>query len=334
MISRILLFLAIAAVLGAAALGGWLSQSLEPLADEAEPVLFTVEPGESLRGIATRLQREGLVRDVEATVLLARYRELGQKLSAGEFFLSADQSPSEILDVLVKGRPATYPVSIPEGLTAIEIGRIIADAGLVDREEFAAAFASADLLERWEIPAENLEGYLFPETYRFPKGLSGEQVVEVMLEQFEQAWKRVADRAGERGLSRHEVVILASIVEKETGAAEERPLIASVFANRIERNMRLESDPTIIYGIPNFDGNLRRRHLDDASNLYNTYQHAGLTPGPIANPGLESLEAVVAPAESDYLFFVSRNDGTHVFSKNYRDHVRAVDRYQRRRGGS
>ena len=332
MIRVFLLFLSIAAALGAAAVGGWLSQSLEPLADEAEPVLFTVAPGETLRGIATRLQREGLVRDVEATILLARYRELGQKLSAGEFWVAADQSPEEILGVLVKGKPATHPVSIPEGLTAREIGAIIADAGLVDRAAFDAAVSDPELLAKFDIPADDLEGYLFPETYRLPKGQSGKQVVTLLLEQFDRAWQQVAARAEARGLTKHEVVILASIVEKETGAAQERPLIASVFANRIERNMRLESDPTIIYGIAEFDGNLRRSHLRDASNPYNTYQHAGLTPGPISNPGLASLEAVVEPADTDYLFFVSRNDGTHIFSTNYRDHARAVDHYQRRGG--
>ena len=128
-----------------------------------------------------------------------------------------------------------------------------------------------------------------------------------------------------------EVVTLASIVEKETGAPEERPLIAGVFRNRLDRGMRLESDPTVIYGIPDFDGNLRRVHLDDDANPYNTYRIAGLPPGPIANPGAASLRAVVRPAETDYLYFVSRNDGTHVFSRSYREHLNAVNRYQKRR---
>jgi len=128
-----------------------------------------------------------------------------------------------------------------------------------------------------------------------------------------------------------EVVTLASIVEKETAAPEERSLIASVFRNRLKRGMRLETDPTVIYGIPDFDGNLRRRDLEDTANPYNTYQIPGLPPGPIANPGADALRAVVNPAESEYLFFVSRNDGTHVFSKTYAEHVRAVDQYQRKR---
>jgi UPF0755 protein len=152
-----------------------------------------------------------------------------------------------------------------------------------------------------------------------------------MVEQFHRAWRQIDEDARRRGLDKHEVVILASIVEKETGAAQERPLIASVFANRLERGMRLESDPTTIYGIPDFDGNLRRRDLENEDNRYNTYRHGGLPPGPIANPGLHALRAVVHPAQSDYLFFVSRNDGTHVFSATYREHVNAVNRYQRRK---
>ena len=152
----------------------------------------------------------------------------------------------------------------------------------------------------------------------------------MLVEQFKAAWREVEPRAVQRGLSMHEVVILASIVEKETGAPDERPLIASVFANRL-RHMRLESDPTVIYGVAGFDGNLRRSDLDDTANVYNTYQHYGLPPGPIANPGLDALRAVIDPTQSKMLYFVSRNDGTHEFSATYREHSDAVERYQRRR---
>jgi UPF0755 protein len=156
-------------------------------------------------------------------------------------------------------------------------------------------------------------------------------VVRVLVEQFRAAWHQVEARAAERGLSMNEVVTLASIVEKETGAPSERPMIASVFANRLRLNMRLESDPTVIYGVAAFDGNLRRSDLDDTANAYNTYQHYGLPPGPISNPGLDALRAAVDPAPSKLLYFVSRNDGTHEFSETYGQHVEAVDRYQRRR---
>ena len=152
-----------------------------------------------------------------------------------------------------------------------------------------------------------------------------------MVEHFKQAWREIQDWAGDHTLDMHDLVTLASIVEKETGVPDERPLIASVFANRLARGMRLESDPTVIYGIPDFDGNLRRSDLENGENPYNTYQIRGLPPGPIANPGIASLRAAAHPADTGYLYFVSRNDGTHVFSRSYRDHVNAVNRYQRRR---
>jgi UPF0755 protein len=153
-----------------------------------------------------------------------------------------------------------------------------------------------------------------------------------MVKQFDRVWEtRIAGLARDSALSKNEIVILASIVEKETAASEERPLIASVFLNRLGRGMRLETDPTVIYGIPDFDGNLRKRHLNDASNPYNTYRIPGLPPGAIANPGAEAMFAVVNPDSSEFLYFVSRNDGTHQFSATYREHVNAVNRYQRRR---
>lgn len=331
MIGRIAAYLTVAALLGGFTTVVWFMERLDPVLAEAPEKLFEVRRGDSLTAVANRLQEAGLIRDARATILFARWRGQESGLHVGEYWLSGALTPPEILERLTTGDVATWEVSIPEGLTAKEIGARIADAGLVDAEEFAAAVNDAGWAAELGIEAPTLEGYLFPETYRLPHGLTGQEVARVLVAQFLRAWSQVAADAEARGLSMHEVVTLASIVEKETGAAHERPLIASVFANRLTRNMRLESDPTIIYGIPDFDGNLRKRDLENADNLYNTYQHAGLTPGPIANPGLESLRAVVEPADTDFLFFVSRNDGTHHFSPSYREHVRAVDRYQRQR---
>jgi UPF0755 protein len=322
------LVLSVVAAAGVAALAlHWLS----PVADAAPEVIFVVERGDPLAVVARKLEREGLVRDARALEWIARLRGLAPRLQAGEYRVSAALPPLELLERITAGRVATYEVVLPEGLTAVEIGARLADAQLVDADEFQAAVRDASLAVELGVPAEGLEGYLFPETYRLPRGLSGREVARVMVEQFHRAWRQIDEDARRRGLEKHEAVILASIVEKETGAAQERPLIASVFSNRLERGMRLESDPTTIYGIPDFDGNLRRRDLENQDNPYNTYRHAGLPPGPIANPGLHALRAVVYPAESDYLFFVSRNDGTHVFSATYREHVNAVNRYQRRK---
>ena len=177
---------------------------------------------------------------------------------------------------------------------------------------------------------EHLEGYLFPETYTLIRQETDEaSVLRQMVAQFEREWATI--RPAEPGpMTRHQLVTLASIVEKETGVAEERPLIARVFLNRLQRNMRLQSDPTVIYGIPDFTGNLTRAHLRQATP-YNTYVIPALPPGPICNPGRAALEAVLRPADANALYFVSKNDGTHVFSTNLADHNRAVRTYQKTR---
>lgn len=308
-----------------------ITQRLAPADPDGAEQLFVVAPGDPLSEVASRLAERGLVRDARALSWLARWQGVTGDVRVGEYRMSPALAPAEILARLVEGRVATYPVSIPEGFTAAMIAQRLAEAGLVDAEAFLAAVNDPALAAELGIEAPRLEGYLFPETYMLPRGLSARRVATLMVEHFDRVYRELAPKARERGLSKHELVTLASIVEKETGAAQERPLIASVFANRIARGMRLESDPTTIYGIADFDGNLRRHHLEDARNPYNTYQIAGLPPGPIANPGRESLVAVVEPEESDYLYFVSRGDGTHVFSRTYREHVNAVNEYQRRR---
>jgi UPF0755 protein len=321
----------VALLLAAVTAGAVFHALLQPRADQGADELFEVRHGDSLRAIATRLEQQGLVRDAGATTWWARLRGKAEELHVGEYWLSAAMSPGEIIERIASGRVATWEVVIPEGLTAAQIGAKLAERGLVDEREFAAAVADPELAHSLGIPARSLEGYLFPETYRLPRGRSGADVARLLVEQFKAAWREVAPLAERRGLSMHEVVTLASIVEKETGAPDERPLIASVFTNRLRRNMRLESDPTVIYGVSGFDGNLRRSDLDDAANAYNTYQHYGLPPGPIANPGIDALRAVIEPAQSELLYFVSRNDGTHKFSATYREHSDAVERYQRRR---
>jgi UPF0755 protein len=316
--------------LGAVAYAGarW---ALTPLAMNAPDVLFVVEPGQPLAAISRNLERAGLVRRARAVELLARFRALASELRAGEYRLNAAMTPDEILGRIARGQIETYPVVLPEGLRASEIGARLESAGLANASEFLAVVFDPTVPRELGVEGQSLEGYLFPETYRMPRGLSAKQVARVLVDQFRVEWQKLEPLAARRDFSMREVVTLASIVEKETGAAEERPLIASVFHNRLDRNMRLESDPTTIYGIPNFDGNLRRRDLENGDNPYNTYRIQGLPPGPISNPGADALRAVVDPASSDYLYFVSKNDGTHSFSRSYREHVNAVNRYQRRR---
>jgi UPF0755 protein len=292
---------------------------------------FSVAKGAALARVAAELETAGLVRSAVATKWLGRVCGLATRLHVGEYDLNPSWTPDEILEHLTSGATKTYPVVLPEGLRASEIAVRLEEAGLVDAERFMEVVQDPSVAESFGVEGDSLEGYLFPDTYRFPRDLSPRDVASKLVEQFRSIWTAIEPRALERGMSMREVVTLASIVEKETGAAEERPIIAAVFLNRLDRNMRLETDPSVIYGIPDFDGNLKKRHLTDSSNPYNTYRHKGLPPGPIANPGEDALIAVIEPDENEYLYFVSRNDGTHKFSISYRDHVNAVNRYQKRR---
>jgi UPF0755 protein len=325
--------LALALVGGAVAASGlvWLRGNLEPAQSEGPETDFVVARGASVKSVAAELERRGLIRNARAFELLARWRGLDARLHVGEFSLSAAMRPEEILTIFAEGRVKTYEVVIPEGWRASEIAGRLAAAALVDEAAFLDIVFAPDSAARFGVEGPGLEGYLYPETYRFPRGLRAEAVVRVLVEHFLDVWRGIEPEATRQGLSMREVVTLASIVEKETGAPAERPVIAAVFRNRLARGMRLASDPTTIYGIPDFDGNLRRRDLEDASNPYNTYKIQGLPPGPIASPGADSLRAVVEPAKTGYLFFVSRNDGTHVFARTFAEHERNVDRYQRKR---
>jgi UPF0755 protein len=318
------------ALLGVAVVVGTANWMLSPLMASAPDAILRVRSGASLGEVARELESRGLVRSAFAFKWLARYRKQEAELQVGEYRLSPALAPGEILSRIVEGRVATYEVVVPEGLTAAQVALRLESAGLADVADFGAVVRDPASAAALGVEGATLEGYLFPDTYRLPRGLASRDIAKVLVDQFFEVWREIEPRARDQQLSMREVVTLASIVEKETAAREERPLIASVFRNRLKRGMRLETDPSVIYGIPNFDGNLRRRDLENAGNPYNTYIIPGLPPGPIANPGAEALRAVVNPAESDYLFFVSRNDGTHVFSKTYREHVLAVNQYQRR----
>jgi UPF0755 protein len=328
-----LLGIALGLVLVVGSVGGVVVQwSLSPVAPNAAEQRFEVLAGTGLWQIARNLQSAGIVRDARALVLLARWRGVDGSLRAGEYALSPTWPAERVLEQIVSGRVITYEVVLPEGLTAVEIAARLEAATLARADEFLAVVRDPAVAQEFGVQGSSLEGYLFPETYRMPHGLSAKRVARVLVDQFLEEWTPLAAGAKERGFDMQQTVTLASIVEKETGAAPERPLVASVFWNRLAIGMRLESDPTTIYGIPDFDGNLRRPHLEDETNAWNTYRIAGLPPTPIANPGAASLAAVVRPAESDYLYFVARGDGTHVFSRSYSEHLANVARFQRRAG--
>ena len=284
---------------GLAALAGVVVQwSLAPAAPNAAEQRFEVLAGASLWQIARELERAGIVRDARALVMLARWRGVDASVRAGEYALSPAWPAGRVLDQLVSGRVITYEVVLPEGLTAVEIAARLEAATLASADAFLAVVRDPDIADEFGVQGTGLEGYLFPETYRMPHGLPAKRVARVLVDEFLARWAPLEAAAKARGFDMLQTVTLASIVEKETGSADERPLVASVFWNRLAIGMRLESDPTTIYGIPDFDGNLRRPHLEDETNPWNTYRIAGLPPTPIANPGAASLEAVVRPAES------------------------------------
>lgn len=293
--------------------------------------IVTIAPGEGFRASSRKLQDIGLIQSPLRFKLYARLSGLHRQIKAGEYQLYGSMTPRQILATLVEGKVLLYRVTIPEGFTLRQIAQTVAQAGFGDAESFYQLATDPAVVQDQQLEALSLEGYLFPDTYYFPKGFSQRKIIAAMTQRFRDgisdAWRTRADTLG---LTLHQVVTLASIIEKETGDPAERPLIASVFHNRLKKGMRLETDPTVIYGIKDFDGNLTRKHLRTPTP-YNTYVIKGLPPGPIASPGHAALEAALYPAETDYLFFVSRKDRTHQFSSNLEDHQKAVRKYQLRR---
>jgi UPF0755 protein len=326
----ILLF---AAVLASAAWSGFAlyRYANKPGAAIDHQIIFAIAPGEAVDPLIARLSAEGLISDPFKFKLLARIKGDDKKLKAGEYNLSAAMTPNQILDVLVGGKSFLYRLTIPEGYNAKQIAAEVAAQHLGDAQAFLDLVTDPETASRLNIEAQSLEGYLFPDTYLFPKGVSALAIISKMVARFKEQFKpEWYARARELNLSVHEIVTLASIIEKETGDPAERPLISSVFHNRLKKKMRLESDPTVIYGIKDFDGNIKRSHLSTPTP-YNTYIIRGLPPGPIASPGLASIEAALYPADTNFLFFVSKKDNTHHFSATIEEHTKAVRKYQLRR---
>lgn len=307
---------------------------------EGESRVFTVGRGEPVASVARRLSAEGLLPErplfgPRVLVAAARLSGADRQIKAGEYELSPTLTPLQLLAQLRAGRVRTLAVTLVEGLRLDEVAERLEAAGITPAEVLIARAGDSAFAGSLGIEADTLEGYLYPETYRFRRETPAPEVLRTLVKEFQERW-REQDQAllSESGRSLHEVVTIASLVEKETAVAEERPLIAAVFLNRLRRGMRLQSDPTVIYGIirerGHFDGNLRKRDLQE-DTPYNTYTRGGLPPGPIANPTIDAIRAVLRPADARYLYFVSRNDGTHVFSRSLEEHTRAVNRYQRRR---
>ena len=307
---------------------------VRPADESAADQIVVVQVGMFLNQVAEELQMRDIITGKGLFMVWARLMGTSKQIKSGEYRLSGRMSPIRVLNILTSGRIITHPVTIPEGLNRLQIAELLETKGLANKNEFLVLTEDPSVLRQYGLSGTTLEGYLYPDTYLFGRGLSAASIVDAMVKRFWQVFSPLKKRAEETGMSVESTITLASIVEKETGQAEERPVIASVFLNRLKKKMRLESDPTVIYGVKEFNGNLTKKDLTEPSP-YNTYLIRGLPPGPIANPGLAAIRAVLYPAKTDYLYFVSKNDGTHYFSKTLKEHNRAVNKYQRnkRRSG-
>lgn len=325
-----------------------------PGAGSAAPIELKVARGSGFTQVLAQLVEAGVIPEDEALYfkLFVLHRGVAGKITAGAHTFRGDMTPTEIVAELLRPQPAPEKrVTIPEGRNLLEVADILAAAGFADKAAILAVMRDPKLLEELELPGESVEGYLYPDTYLFPIEATPEQVVRRLVARHKQVYQNLRRQHREAadelqralGWGDREIVIMASLVEKETAAKHERPLIAGVFLNRLRfpsfTPKRLETDPTIIYGCTavleksaacqQFEGRIRRIHLRDPDNPYNTYTHEGLPPGPITNPGKDALEAVFAPKKSRFLFFVARNDGTHQFSKSRAEHEAAVEKYMR-----
>ncbi|OQW60323.1 MAG: aminodeoxychorismate lyase [Nitrospira sp. ST-bin4] len=331
---RILLTLVLAVVV----LGGlavyltirWIEAPVLSESDHPPAKIVVIPEGAAFSQVAQILEREQLIQSRSAFMWLGKRLEAERKIRPGEYELHAALPPAEILSKLMAGRVVLHSVTIPEGYTIGQIADVLAAHRITDRDEFVRLAHDKSFIRTLGISAESVEGYLYPDTYRFPRPTAGKDVMKTMVDQLAHVltseWQM---RAKEMRLTTHEVLTLASVIEKETGAGDERPHIASVFHNRLKKRIPLQSDPTVIYGLPNFDGNLRKKDLSHPSP-YNTYRWAGLPPGPIASPGAGSIRAALYPTSTSDLYFVSKNDGTHEFSATLVEHNKAVEKYQKR----
>ncbi len=303
-----------------------------PLKSPGETIVFQIRSGQSFARIVEELHEQNIISHPRLFIWLAKLTGKTTSIKAGEFRIDTGWSRLTLLDHLHSGRVVLHKLNIPEGLTWWQTAKRIDKSGLAPYDSFSRQVHNQTLLQRFNIPAPSAEGFLFPETYHLSRTgpHRAKTILTVMLQEFrEQTDEHLWPDKRPTPKRLLEIVTLASLVEKETAVPKERDRIAGVYRNRLQRGMRLQCDPTVIYGLgPEFDGNLTKKDLKDRSNEYNTYAHAGLPPGPICSPGLASLEAALHPEDHDYYYFVAKGDGSHKFSKTLREHNRAVRKYQ------
>ena len=282
----------------------------------------------SVRSVAQFLKSQGVLKYDWSIVLLAKIWGVSHKVKAGEFMFRVPSSPTVALKTLLNGVPVLHKVTIPEGSTMAEMAPWFEQAQIIPAQELLATFTDPALLQSFGITADRFEGYLFPSTYLFPKREKSKRILQVMFEELQKNMlPEDKEKAAALGWNMHQWLTFASVIEKETGRPDEYPLVSSVFHNRLKKGMKLQSDPTVIYGIPNYDGNIKKIHLQ-TDTPYNTYTRSGLPIGPICNPGAAAIHVAVNPGQTDYLYFVGNREGQHIFTKTYEEHLKAVRQYQ------
>ena len=331
-IKRLFVLLVVAAVIIGGA-GWWIySQTIEPYRGYSEPEVFVdIPPGSSTATIGSRLVDAGVIRDARTFQVALWISGRSRSLRAGEYRFDTPLHALDVIDKIARGDVYRRRLTFREGLTITEMAQVFEERGFGTAADFRTAAGNAALIQDLDPAARDLEGYLFPETYALPRGTTAAAVVALMVDGFKTALTpEIRSNATAAGLSIRQLVTLASLVEKETATPSERPLVAAVYSNRMKIGMGMQADPTVIYALQKagkYDGNLRREDLQFDSP-YNTYRYAGLPPGPIAAPGKASLEAAARPADVDYLYFVSKNDGSHVFASTLDEHNRNVFTWQ------
>ncbi len=288
-----------------------------------------VSEGMSFKAIAAELKKEGIIRYKGYFEILGRLQGISRKVRVGYYGLGTHMSLWEVLDAFRKGKIIEYEVVIPEGYNLYQIGWTLTGTPLIssDPEDFIRVATDKNLAHELGIDADRLEGYLFPDTYYLPKGITVKDIAKRMVQRYKEVFTEgYRKRAEELGLTEHEVITLASIIEKEAKVPSERSLISAVYHNRLKLDMKLQADPTAVYGKKAWVTNVTREDLK-RNTPYNTYLHKGLPPGPIANPGEGAILAALYPERVDYLYFVAQGDGSHHFSKEFGSHAKAVNRY-------
>jgi peptidoglycan lytic transglycosylase G len=288
-----------------------------------------IPKGATFRQVVDILSDARLIRDKKVFMIWGRASGVDRRIRAGYYSIWDNMSPFDILAILSEGQIIAHDIRIVEGDSLPEIAHAFAEAGVATKEDFMKLAYDPDFLAAHDIDAPSIEGYIFPDTYRIPKGVPLEDAVGLMIDRMREKLSRVTERAKEIGMTENQVLTLASIIEKEAAVDSERPLISAVYHNRLNRKMPLQADPTAVYGVKRPSGKITRSDLE-RKTPYNTYFIKGLPPGPIASPGMKSIYAAVYPADVPYLYFVSQDDHVHHFSTTLAEHRKAVKLYRER----